>query len=106
MREVPAVTASIGIWAQGEPTGERVLYRWEADQQSGFVTFEVPTRRFRPADDDGQPIGDLLFDAVAGDSQGTASGVDQRLFSQVVASILRGYARAGKAPETAHAYYY
>jgi len=32
--------------------------------------------------------------------------VDRRLFSQVVASILRGYARAGKEPETAHAYFY
>lgn len=61
---------------------------------------------FRPADDNGQPIGDLLFDAVAGESLGTAAGVDRRLFSQVVASILRGYARAGKAPTTAHAHYY
>jgi hypothetical protein len=100
------VTASIGIWAQGEPTGDRVLYRWDADQQSGFVTFDVPTRSFRPADDSGGPIGDLLFNAVTGESSGAATGVDRRLFSQVVAAILRSYARAGKAPTTAHAHYY
>jgi hypothetical protein len=100
------MTASIGIWAEGDPTGERVLYRWEADQSNGFVSFEVPTRRFRPADVSGQPIGDLLFDAVSGDANGTAAGVDRPLFSQVVAAILRGYARAGKPPATAHATYY
>jgi hypothetical protein len=100
------VTASIGIWAQGQATGERVLYRWEADQQTGFVTFEVPTRRFRPSDDSGQPIGDLLFDAATGEPQGTSAEVDKRLFSQVVGAILRSHARTGKAPTTAHAYYY
>jgi hypothetical protein len=70
------------------------------------VTFEVPTRRFRPADSSGQPVGDLSFDGVAGESAGAAAGVDRRLFSQVVAAILRGYTRAGKAPTTAHAHYY
>jgi hypothetical protein len=100
------VTASIGIWAQGDAAGERVLYRWEADQQTGFVTFEVPTRRFRPSDDNGRPIGGLLYDAATGDSEGTSPEVDKGLFAQVVASILRGYTRAGKAPTTAHAYYY
>jgi hypothetical protein len=55
------MTASIGIWAQSDLSGESVLYRWEADQQTGYVTFEVPTRRFRPANDSGQPIGNLLF---------------------------------------------
>jgi hypothetical protein len=100
------VTASIGIWAQGDATGERVLYRWEADQQTGFVTFEVSKRRFRPSDDNGRPIGGLLYDAATGDSEGTSPEVDKGLFAQVVASILRGYTRAGKAPTTAHAYYY
>jgi hypothetical protein len=100
------VTASIGIWAQGDATGEQVLYRWEADQKTGFVTFEVPTRRFRPSDDNGQPIGSLLYDAATGDSQGASPEIDKGLFAQVVASILRGYTRAGKAPTTAHAYYY
>jgi hypothetical protein len=100
------MTASIGIWAQGDPTGESVLYRWEADQQAGFVTFEVPTRRFRPADDSGQPIGDLLFDPAAGEPSGTAAGVNPRLFNQVVVAIMRAYKRAGTAPATAHAYYY
>ena len=100
------MTASIGIWAQGEATGDQVLYRWEAEQVSGFVTFEVPSRRFRPADVNGRPIGDLLFDAVTGEANGIAAGVDRRLFSQVVAAILRGYGRAGKAPATAHAHYY
>ena len=80
--------------------------RWEADQQTGFVTFEVATRRIRPADDSGQPIGSLLYDAATGDSQDTSPEVDKGLFAQVVALILRGYARAGKAPTTAHAYYY
>lgn len=100
------MTASIGIWAQGDATGDHVLYRWKADQDSGFVTFNVPTRRFRPADGNGQPIGDLLLDAVTGDSNGTADGVDRRLFSQVSAAILRAYTRAGKPPATAHAHYY
>lgn len=100
------MTASIGVWAQGDASGEQVLYRWEADQDSGFVTFEVPTRRFRPADGSGQPVGDLLFDGAAGESLGAAAGVDRRLFAQVVAAILRAYARAGKAPTTAHAHYY
>jgi hypothetical protein len=103
---VPALTASIGIWAQGDPTNESVLYRWETDQQTGFVTFEVSTRRFRPADDRGQPIGDLLFDPVAGEPSGTAAGVDRRLFIQVVVAIMRAYRRAGTAPTTAHAFYY
>jgi hypothetical protein len=105
-REVWAVTASIGIWAQGDTAGAQVLYRWEANQLIGFVTFEVPTRRFRPSDDNGWPIGGLLYDAVTGDSQGTSPEVDCSLFAKVVASILRGYTRAGKAPTTAHAYYY
>jgi hypothetical protein len=63
------VTASTGIWAQGDATGERVLYRWEAGQQISFVTFEVPTRRFRPSDDNGRPIGGLVYDAATGDSR-------------------------------------
>jgi hypothetical protein len=100
------VTASIGIWAQGDSTGESVLYRWEADQQVGFVTFEVATRRFRPADSSGRPIGDLLFDPAVGDPSGTTAGVDRRLFNQVVVAIMRAYRRSGTAPPTAHAYYY
>jgi hypothetical protein len=103
---VPAVTASIGIWAQGDATGESVLYRWEADQRTGFVTFEVATRRVRPVDSDGQPIGDLVFDPEVGEPSGTAAGVDRRLFNQVVVAIMRAFRRAGSAPATAHAYYY
>ena len=100
------MTASIGIWAQGDPSGESVLYRWEADQQTGYVTFEVPTQRFRPADNSGQPIGDLLFDPAVGEPSGAAAGVNHRLFNQVVVAIMRAYRRAGTAPATAHAYYY
>jgi hypothetical protein len=100
------VTASIGIWAHGDPTDDVVLYRWEADEQSGFVTFEVATRRFRPAQQSGQPIGDLLYDPAEGEPSGTSAGVDRRLFNQVVVAILRAYRRAGSAPTTAHAYYY
>jgi hypothetical protein len=100
------MTASIGIWAQSDPSDESVLYRWEADQQIGYVTFEVPTRRFRPADDSGQPIGDLLFDPAAGEPSGAAAGVNQRLFNQVVVAIMRAYRRTGTAPATAHGYYY
>ncbi|WIM96991.1 hypothetical protein ACTOB_000474 [Actinoplanes oblitus] len=77
------MTASIGIWAQGDPTGESVLYRWEADQQTGFVTFEVPTRKIRPADGNGQSIGDLVFDPAEGEPSGTAVGVNRPLFNQV-----------------------
>ena len=89
-----------------DPTGESVLYRWEADQQTGFVTFEVATRKVRPADQNGLPIGDLLFDPAADDLSGTAPGVNQRLFVKVVVAIMRAYKRAGKPPATAHAYYY
>jgi hypothetical protein len=78
----------------------------EADQESGFVTFEVSTRRFRPADGSGSPIGDLLFDPAAGEPSGTADGVNRRLFNRVVVAIMRAYRRAGAAPATAHAYYY
>ncbi|MGK5680621.1 hypothetical protein [Actinoplanes sp. URMC 104] len=100
------MTASIGVWALGDSTGESVLYRWEADQQTGFVTFEVATRRIRPADDSGQPIGDLTYDPAVGEPSGTADGVNRRLFNQVVVAILRAYRRSGAAPTTAHAYYY
>jgi hypothetical protein len=100
------MTASIGIWAQGDSTGESVLYRWEADQQTGFVAFEVSTRRVRPVDGSGRPIGDLVFDPAEGEPSGAAPGVDRRLFNQVVVAIMRAYRRAGTAPATAHAYYY
>ncbi|UQU65124.1 hypothetical protein COUCH_01865 [Couchioplanes caeruleus] len=100
------MAASIGIWAQGDLAGERVLYRWEAGQDSGFVSFEVATRRFRPADVGGRPIGDLVLDVVSGDVTGAADGVGSRLLSQVAAAILRGYARVGGPPATAHAYYH
>jgi hypothetical protein len=100
------VTASIGVWAQGDLTGESVLYRWEADQETGFVTVEVATRSVRPADGSGQPIGDLVFDPAAGEPSGTADGVNSRLFHQVVIAIQRAFRRAGTVPATAHAYYY
>jgi hypothetical protein len=100
------MTASIGIWAQGDLAADSVLYRWEADQETGFVTFEVPTRRFRPADDRGHPIGDLLFDPADGEPSGAAAGVNRRMFNQVVVAIMRAYRRTGAAPATAHAYYY
>lgn len=100
------MTASIGIWAQGDPAGESVLYRWEADQQAGFVTFEVSTGRFRPANSGGQPIGDLLFDPAEGEPSGTAADVSRTLFIQVVVAIRRAYRRTGTAPATAHANYY
>jgi hypothetical protein len=100
------MTASIGIWATGDTSEPVVLYRWEADGGSGFVAFEVEGRRFRPADENGQTIGDLVYDAELGESSGRADGVDRRLFSQVVAAILRAHRRAGSVPATAHAYYY
>ncbi|MEV6490677.1 hypothetical protein AB0M20_18900 [Actinoplanes sp. NPDC051633] len=100
------MTASIGIWAKGETTGEQVLYRWEADQQTGFVILEVATRKVWPADADGHPLGNLVFDPDAGDPSGTAEGVDHRLFNQVVVALMRAVRRAGAAPATAHAYYY
>ncbi|GAA2487440.1 hypothetical protein [Winogradskya humida] len=100
------MTASIGIWAEGDQGGEVVLYRWEADQRHGFVTFEVEAQRFRPVDSSGRPVGDLLFDYAAGEAVGAAEGVDRGLFGQVVVAIMRAYRRAGVAPATAHAYYY
>jgi hypothetical protein len=100
------MTASIGIWAEGDTDSPIVLYRWEADDETGFVTFEVETRRLRPASAGGQPIGDLLFDPEAGEPSGSAEGVNRRLFNQVVVAILRAYRRVGTVPTTAHAYYY
>ena len=103
---VLGMTASIGVWACGEPTGAVVLYRWEADGQTGFVTFEVAAKRFRPADEHGEPIGDLLYATEVPDLSGSAPGVDQRLFVQAVVAILRACRRAGHPTATAHAYYY
>ena len=100
------MTASIGIWAQGDLTDDVVLYRWEADDQTGLVTFEVANQRIRPADQSGQPIGDLVYDPAVGEASGTAAGVERRLFNQVVVAIMRAYRRSGSAPSTAHAYYY
>jgi hypothetical protein len=100
------VTASIGIWAHGDPTEDVVLYRWEADEQTGFVTFEAATQQIRPAEANGQPIGDLRYDPTEGEASGTAAGVERRLFNQVVVAIMRAYRRTGSAPTTAHAYYY
>jgi hypothetical protein len=100
------MTASIGIWAQSDLSGDVVLYRWEADDQIGFVAFEVSTLRFRPADASGLVTGDLMYDGVAGEESGTADGVSRRLFRMVVVAILRGYRRGGTAPATAHAYYF
>jgi hypothetical protein len=100
------LTASIGIWAQGDLADDVVLYRWEADDQAGFVTLEVADQRIRPADQSGRPIGDLQYNFATGEARGTAAGVERQLFSQVVASIMRVYRRLGSAPSTAHAYYY
>jgi hypothetical protein len=100
------LTASIGIWAHGDPADDVVLYRWEANGHAGFVTFEVTTRRIRPAEPTGRPIGDLRYDPAEGEAVGTASGVDRRLFNEGVVAILRAYRRTGAAPRTAHAYYY
>jgi hypothetical protein len=105
-RSAAVVKSSIGIWTQGDATGERVLYRWAADQQTGFVDVRggdtpiPPVRRQRSAD------WGVLYDAATGDSQRTLAEVDRALFSQVVASLLRGYTRAGKAPTTARTSYY
>jgi hypothetical protein len=79
------LTASIGIWAQGDLAGDVVLYRWEADDQAGFVAFEIADQRIRPADQSGRPIGDLQYDLTTGEAFGTAAGVERRLFAQVVA---------------------
>jgi hypothetical protein len=100
------LTASIGIWAQGDLAADVVLYRWEADDQTGFVTLEVAGQRIRPADQSGGPIGDLQYELATGEASGTAAGVERQLFAQVVASIMRAYRRLGSAPTTAHAYYY
>jgi hypothetical protein len=100
------VTAAIGVWAQGDTTGDHVLYRWEADQQQGFLIFEVTQRRFRPADETGTPIGSLEVDASADATSGSAEGVNKRLFVKAVASILKRHNPGETPPKTAHAYYY
>ncbi|WP_306215232.1 hypothetical protein [Actinoplanes sp. RD1] len=99
------MVASIGVWAQGDTTGAQVLYRWEAEQQQGYVLFEPAPRAFRPADDTGTPIGDLRIDASADETTGTADGVNRALLGEAVVAILRGYSKAGAPPATAHAYY-
>src|SRR3954466_9598901 len=100
------MTASMAIWWVGGGDGEVVTYRWEADHQGGFATFEVLMRRFRATDGNGRPIGDLLFDGIIEEVSGTADGVDRRLFGQVAAAILRMYERGGAAPVTAHTYFF
>ncbi len=58
------MTASLGIWAEGESAGG-ILYRWEADHGSGgsgFVHFDPTCRRIRPVDGSGGPLGDLVID--------------------------------------------
>ncbi|SNY62308.1 hypothetical protein [Paractinoplanes atraurantiacus] len=99
------MSASIGIWAQGDVNGDVVLYRWEADRQAGFVAFEVRAQRIRPSDESGRPLGSLLFDAAVGEPSGSAEGVDIPLFIEIVVALMRIYRRAGCAPATAHAYY-
>jgi hypothetical protein len=102
------MTASIGIWAEQTLPGG-VLYRWEADQGSGgsgFVTFDPAAQRFRPADQAGNPLGDLVIDGVQGTLTGSADGVDQATLTKVAVSIQRRFARSGEPPKTAHAYYY
>nr|WP_296069718.1 hypothetical protein [uncultured Actinoplanes sp.] len=100
------MSAAIGIWALGAVDADVVLYRWEAERQLGFVSFEVSMLRFRAADSSGRTLGDLLFDAITEEISGGADGVDRRLFEHVTGSILRMYKRAGAAPATAHVYYF
>ncbi|MFF5080382.1 hypothetical protein ACFY36_25300 [Actinoplanes sp. NPDC000266] len=100
------MAASVGIWAQSDPSADVVVYRWEIGRQTGFVTFEVPGRRIRPSDESGHPAGDLLFDAAVGEPSGSAAGVDIPLFIEVVVALMRVYRRTGAAPATAHAYYF
>jgi hypothetical protein len=100
------VTASISVRKHGEVNSGAVLYRWEADQRSGYVLFEVLVGRFRPADELGRPIGDLALEPASDELSGTTAGVDVRLFIQAVVAIRRAYRKAGAIPTRAHAYYY
>ncbi|XVU26106.1 hypothetical protein ACQPZJ_03325 [Actinoplanes sp. CA-054009] len=100
------MAASVGIWAHSDPSADVVVYRWEIGRRTGFVTFEVPSQRIRPSDENGRPICDLLFDAAVGEPSGSADDVDVPLFIEVVVAIMRVYRRAGAAPATAHAYYF
>jgi hypothetical protein len=60
---------------------------------------------FRPSDG-ADFLGDLVIDGDNGEMTGTADGVDGSLLLKVVSSILRAYGKAGKVPQTAHAYFY
>jgi hypothetical protein len=102
------VTASLGVWASGPVTGG-TLYRWEADRAedgNGFVVFDAQAQTIRPSDADGNPQGTLIVDVAAAQSSGETEGVSRSLVLKVAASIHKAYRRAGKIPETAHAYYY
>jgi hypothetical protein len=102
------MTASLGVWASG-PVPGGTLYRWEADRGeggNGFVVFDDQAQRVWPSDADGHPQGTFVVDMAAAESAGATEGVSPSLVLKVAASILKAYRRAGKIPETAHAYYY
>ncbi|GGQ71029.1 hypothetical protein [Couchioplanes azureus] len=102
------MTASLGIWAEASSSAG-VLYRWEADHGTGgcgFVTFEPVSRKFRPADEAGSVLGDLVIDGNSGEATGTAESVDRSVLIKVASSILRAYVRSGEPPKTAHAHFY
>jgi hypothetical protein len=102
------MTASLGVWASG-PVAGGTLYRWEADRGdggNGFVVFDDQAQTIRPSDAEGIPQGTFVVDVAAAESSGATDGVSPSLVLKVAASIGKAYRRAGKIPETAHAYYY
>jgi hypothetical protein len=104
--QVPA-SFNLGVWRQSDlPDG--VLYRWAGDEGrsgTGFVLLDAERETIRPADAQGQPVGDLSVDCRSRTSSGAAAGIDEAAFMQVVAALLRARARVGAVPETAHAIY-
>jgi hypothetical protein len=102
------MTASLGVWAAG-PVAGGTLYRWEADRGeggNGFVVFDDQAQTIRPSDAEGTPRGTLVVDVAAVESAGATEGVSPSLVLKVAAAIVKAYRRAGKVPDTAHAYFY
>jgi hypothetical protein len=87
------------VWhrlADGNPHGPTSICRSEADHQTGCAAFEVATQQIRPAAENGQPIGDLLYDLARGldlDEVGAASAFAARHAGRHPLRVRRSSAR-------------
>jgi hypothetical protein len=100
------MTASLGIWAAHQ-VSSGVVYRWTADNDSGYALLDTATATVSPCTSDGHAIGDLRIDTAADQPlTGHTDGVNLRLFIRVAAAISGPFRLTGKPPETAHKNYF